>query len=187
MAVSGWVAIQAAAKEATISEATSVPVLAGLADNNFYIMKLKYKTSLVFLVLALVSAGCGNETINVNKGGSSSYQASENKKTISRQEAVNEYWDEIKENVDGTETVEACSNESGSCYDLDADVSNGTIETIHFTNGGHLDFSADIDNDGSASDSDVNGNNWDFTLDMDSSIVDDAIENWAGNNGYAIE
>lgn len=107
--------------------------------------------------------------------------------TISRDEAISEYWDEIKDYVDGTETVEACSSTSGNCYDLDAEVSSGTIEQIYFTSGGYLYFSADIDENGNASDSDQNGDYWDFTLDMDSSIIDDAVEDWAGLNDYTIE
>ncbi|MBI5798993.1 MAG: hypothetical protein HZB10_03605 [Candidatus Yonathbacteria bacterium] len=107
--------------------------------------------------------------------------------TISRDDAISEHWDEIKDLVDGSETVEACSSSSGSCYDLDADISSGAIEQIYFPSGGYLYFSADIDKNGEASDSDQNGDDWDFTLDMDSSIVDDAVNNWANANGYTIE
>lgn len=107
--------------------------------------------------------------------------------TLSRDEAISEHWDEIKEYVDGSDTVEACSSSSGNCYDLDADISNGQIEQIYFPSGGYLYFSADIDESGSASDSDQNGDSWDFTLDMSSSIVDDAVDNWASSNGYTID
>lgn len=106
---------------------------------------------------------------------------------LSRDEAISEHWDEVKEYVDGTETVEACSSSSGSCYDLDADISGGAIEQIYFPNGGYLYFSADIDESGSASDSDQNGDSWDFTVDMSSSIIDDAVDNWASSNDYTIE
>lgn len=108
-------------------------------------------------------------------------------KTISRDEAVESYWDEIKDYVGGTETIDACSSESGNCYSLDADISNGAVEQIYFSNGGYLYFSADIDEGGNASDIDQNGNSWDFTIDMDSSIIDDAISDWASDNSYTIE
>lgn len=108
-------------------------------------------------------------------------------RTISRDEAISEYWDEIKDYVNGTETIEACSSTSGNCYDLDAEISSGTIEQIYFTSGGYLYFSADIDENGNASDSDQNGDYWDFTLDMDSSIVNDAIDDWASSSGYIVE
>lgn len=108
-------------------------------------------------------------------------------KTISRDEAIGSYWDEIKDYVDGTETIDACSSESGNCYSLDADISNGAVEQIYFSNGGYLYFSADIDESGNASDIDQNGNSWDFTIDMDSSIIDDAVNDWASDNGYMIE
>src|SRR3989338_968368 len=64
-------------------------------------------------------------------------------KTLSRDEAIESYWDEIKDYIDGTETIDACSSDSGNCYDLDADISNGQVEEIYFPNGGYLYFSAD--------------------------------------------
>ena len=120
---------------------------------------------------------------------SRSYRNSETSEntTLSRDEAISEHWDEVKEYVDGTETVEACSSSSGNCYDLDADISSGVIEQIYFPSGGYLYFSADIDESGGASDNDQNGDGWDFTVDMSSSIVDDAVDNWANANGYTIE
>lgn len=75
-----------------------------------------------------------------------------------------------KEKPDGTYTVEACSQNSGNCYDLDADISDGVVETIYFPNGGHLDMDgAELDEDFSASgesytNSDgYNGDSWDIT------------------------
>lgn len=108
-------------------------------------------------------------------------------RTISYNEAISEYWDEIKDYVDGTETIEACSSTSGNCYDLDANISSGAVEQIYFSSGGYLYFSADIDENGNAFDYDQNGDAWDFALDMDSSIVDDAVNDWASSNIYTIE
>lgn len=108
-------------------------------------------------------------------------------KTLSRDEAIESYWDEIKDYVDGTETINACSSDSGNCYDLDADISNGQVEEIYFPNGGYLYFSANIDEGGNASDYDQNGNGWDFSIDMNSSMIDDAVSDWASDNGYTLE
>ncbi len=108
-------------------------------------------------------------------------------KTIDRVDAIYDHWDEIREYVNGSETIEACSSSSGNCYDLDADISSGSIEQIDFENGGYLYFSAEIDSDGNASDTDVRGDSWDFTVDMDSSMVDDAIQEWADYEGYEID
>lgn len=59
---------------------------------------------------------------------------------------------EYKETSDGTYTVEACSQNTGRCYDLDADISDGAVERIYFSNGGHLDLDgAELDEDGNAS------------------------------------
>jgi len=108
-------------------------------------------------------------------------------KTIDRYDAIYEYWDEIKVYVSGTETIDACSYESSNCYSLDAEISNGQVEMIYFPSGGYLYFSADIDESGNASDFDQNGNSWDFTIDMDSSMVENAVYDWASDNGYTIE
>jgi len=129
----------------------------------------------------------GDEKKYNNSGYYSSRQNITSEKTLSRDEAIESYWDEIKDYVDGTETIDACSSDSGNCYDLDADISNGQVEEIYFPSGGYLYFSADIDESGNASDFDQNGNGWDFAIDMDSSIIDDAISDWASDNGYIIE
>ncbi len=106
---------------------------------------------------------------------------------ITYDKAISEHWDEIKDYIDGTETIEACSEESGNCYYVKADISNGIIERIYFSNGGYLDFFAEIDEDGSAWDFDKNGNSWDFTIDINSPIIEDAVYEWAGDNNYEIE
>lgn len=107
--------------------------------------------------------------------------------TIDRYDAINDYWDEIREYVNGTETIVACSWDSGSCYDLDADISDGYIETVYFAEGGYLSVYAEIDSDGEASDFAQDGREWSFTLDMDSSIVEDAVYDWASDNDYELE
>jgi len=107
--------------------------------------------------------------------------------SIDRYDAINDYWDEIRDYVNGSETIVACSWDSGSCYDLDADISNGYIETVYFENGGYLSIYAEIDSDGEASDFAQDDREWSFTLNMDSSIVEDAVYSWASDNGYTIE
>ncbi|MGC9000777.1 MAG: hypothetical protein ACP5H3_02060 [Candidatus Aenigmatarchaeota archaeon] len=108
-------------------------------------------------------------------------------KVLTYDEAISEFWDEIKDYIDGIETIEACFWKSGNCYSVDADISGGKIETIYFNNGKYLNFSADIDEQGSAWDFDENGNIWDFTIDMHSPIIEDAVYEWAEDNGYTIE
>lgn len=101
-----------------------------------------------------------------------------------KQEALDEYWDDIKEFIPITETLEACSDTSGNCYTLDADINNGNIETLYFDNGGYLNFAADIDSDGHASDIDDEGNVWEFQL--DESTIDSAIDDWANYYSYYV-
>jgi hypothetical protein len=61
----------------------------------------------------------------------------------------------------GTETVYACNESSGNCYDLDADVDNGEIETLYFPKGGNVDIYWDGDcYDGPCYATDENDNEW---------------------------
>lgn len=108
-------------------------------------------------------------------------------KTINRDTAIEQHWDEIKELVNGTENIDACSEESNHCYSVDADIYNGIINQIYFSKGGNIDIGIEIDSNGKASGFDYEKRAWDFTVDMDSSMIDDAIQEWADNNDYKIE
>jgi len=89
---------------------------------------------------------------------------------------------DYNEYINGNEDVEACS--SSGCYTLEADISDGVVNTIHFPNGGYVNIDAEIESDGSASGSDDEGNNWDITV--SESLLEDAkqeyIESVAENN-----
>lgn len=114
------------------------------------------------------------------------YSSYETDRAMDRYDALSDYWDEIVEYIDGTETVEACSDSSGNCYDLDADISSGEIETLYFSNGGYISiYGADIESDGEASGSDDEDNYWTFQIDED--LIDDALENWAYDNDVTLE
>lgn len=144
------------------------------------------------IALMLIGTGC-SESSNLPSSNSRDYgydkqnSISPQSRILSRSDAITGHWDDIREYLNGSETIEACSSESGNCYDLDADISDGSIEQINFPSGGYLNFSAEFDESGSASDVDNDGNNWDFTLDMDSYIVDEAVDDWASSNDYQIE
>ena len=140
---------------------------------------------ILWAISSLFSGGGKSDNTDIFRTQNNSYDTVQ--KTITRDDAISEHWDEIKDDLNGTETVNACSEDSGNCYDLDADISNGEIDTVHFINGGYLEIGAGIDESGDASGFDQEGKGWDFTLDMDSSIVDDAITDWANNNSYTVE
>jgi hypothetical protein len=142
--------------------------------------------STTLMILLIATAACNSHTDSRSSSGDSQSSASAGE-SISRNEAISDHWDDIRQYLNGSENIQACSSESGSCYDLDADIDNGEVSTIHFANGGHLNFSAEIGENGDASDADENGNSWDFTIDMNSSIVDNAVDEWAKANGYDIQ
>jgi hypothetical protein len=152
---------------------------------------------IVAIIVLLIITGVGKSFLGDHTTSSSvlpanyysgdDYDDSSSESVFTESEAIESYWDDIKEYVNGTETVEACYQGNGNCYDLEADISDGTITTLYFNNGGNLDFSADIDESGEASDTDDRGNDWEFTIDMDSSLISDAVDDWASNNDYTIE
>lgn len=133
----------------------------------------------VFVLFALIAvvAACASDTPSESHVG----------KAISRELAIEDHWDDIKDQISGTETVEACRTSSGSCYDLEAEIAAGTITDVRFPNGGVLSLSADIEQDGTASDIDQRGESWDFTLDLDASIVNEAVNAWAETAGYTVD
>lgn len=88
-----------------------------------------------------------------------------------------DHWDEVKEYMSGTETIDACSD--SGCYSLDADITDGYVETLYFPNGGYIYPDAEIDESGFAEGYDNDSNYWEFQIDMDSSMVQDAISEWA--------
>lgn len=139
-----------------------------------------------FIVVGLIIIGAifwGNSSSTSDYSGDYSDYSEE--KTIDIYDAKSDYWEEIKGYIDGTYTVEACSEDSGSCYDLDLDTNDGYTDTLYFPNGGYIYISAEIDSDGRASDYDDEGDYWDITL--SDSDIDDAIEEWASDNEYILE
>ncbi|MBI4708914.1 MAG: hypothetical protein HY764_01765 [Candidatus Portnoybacteria bacterium] len=59
---------------------------------------------------------------------------------------------EYRENPDKSYAVKACSQNSGECQDLDADIFDDVVKRIYFPNGDHLDLDgANLDENGRAS------------------------------------
>jgi hypothetical protein len=104
-------------------------------------------------------------------------------RTISSEDALDQYWDEIKEHINGTETIDAYSQKSGGNYTLDADISNGEVEAIHFPNGGYIYINADLDSDGTG---EGYGSDGYWEVEIDSSLIEEATEEWASENGYTL-
>ncbi|MEN9338104.1 MAG: hypothetical protein RIQ41_418 [Candidatus Parcubacteria bacterium] len=102
---------------------------------------------------------------------------------ISYDDALDEYWDEIKEYINGTETIEVYSYESGNYYTLDADISNGEVESIYFPSGGYIYINADLNSDGTG---EGYGSDSYWDVEIDSYLIENAVEEWASDNGYEI-
>jgi hypothetical protein len=139
----------------------------------------------IYCIFKLFSSSSSNSN-NYSGSSSTSYDEDQEENTISKDDAISDHWDEIKSYLSGTTEVEACYDYS-NCYSLEAEISDGSIEKINFNNGGYLYFNAEIDSNGEASDYDDESRSWTFTLDMSSSIVDDAINEWADSDRYIVE
>lgn len=143
-------------------------------------MKNQMKIITIIAILIFMN-GCerNNERVQVESNGESLSQETFENVDTSKEDIISNKWSDVLNNINGSEIISACSNNSGNCYNVEADISNGTIDAIHFSNGGYLNFSAEIDSNGDASDVDQDGNNWTFSIDMNSNLITEAINNVA--------
>ncbi len=124
----------------------------------------------IFVVYAIVSSFGGDSIPNdaYEKGDMSDYGGS----PTLRFEDTPEYEDEIYTTNDesndqpvgfyGTETMEACNQSSGNCYDLDVDSDGENIERIYFPKGGWVDVDSSECDDGYCYVEDENGTEWEL-------------------------
>lgn len=155
-----------------------------------YMKNLHLATATIALTaLVLTGAGCSSSTSSSPTADttSSTSTTKPTAQTISRSDAIDEYWYQIASHVTGTQSVEAYSALSGSTYTLDADFGNGFIDTLNNGEGDVLSFTAELHEDGTAAGDDQDGNTWSFTLDMNSPLIDSAISAWAAEKGFIVE
>lgn len=147
--------------------------------------------AITLAAVTLLGAGCSPSSSPTQNGAeetSSTNAASDSvSQSITRANAIDEYWYQIASHVTGTASVEAHSALSGSTYTLDADFGNGFVDTLSNGEGDILSFTAELHEDGTASGDDQNGNTWSFILDMNSPIIDAAITEWAAEKGFVVE
>ncbi len=62
----------------------------------------------------------------------------------------------------GTDTMNACNQSSGNCYDLDVDSDGENIERIYFPKGGWVDIDSSDCADGYCTATDENGTEWEL-------------------------
>ncbi len=145
--------------------------------------------ALCFISISLIGAGCSSSTnteVSPTDEGSASNSA--NLTSISRQDALDNYWYYIAPYINGTETVEAYSASSGSTYNIDATFSGGFLDSLDNGYGDTLSFTAELKADGNAHGEDQDGNTWDVNVDLaNSPMITNAVEDWAAAKGYQIE
>jgi hypothetical protein len=74
---------------------------------------------IIILVLIVVWMWGRNEDASNTPLGSTDTESS---MVLSRNEAIERHWDEIRDHLNATEDIEGCSLATGNCYDLDADL-----------------------------------------------------------------
>ncbi len=137
------------------------------------LIALGWGAVIALVIFVLSSSGGGSSSDSYERYSDPDYD-SYISETEDMYDMAYDNWDIVREYIDGTETIEACSD--SGCYSLDADISYGYISTVYFPNGGYISPDAEIDSDGHASGYDSDGNDWSF--EVDERILEDAIENW---------
>lgn len=143
----------------------------------------------ILIILLIVGSAVFRHPNKIDEvRGTSAYNSSYSSerrahRTIDYDEALDDHWDEIKEYINGTESIDVYSHKSGGNYTLDADISNGEVEIIHFENGGYIYINADLNSDGTGEGYGA-GDYWD--VEVDPSIIENGAEEWASDNGLTL-
>lgn len=127
-----------------------------------------------FVIIGGASLFFGDDGSSVSSGSSGGYPYNDDYH-YEREEYEPDF-DDYKHLIDA-DSVEACS--SSGCYELEADVSDGVVNTIHFDNGGYRELGADIDSDGSAYGIGSRGDEWEIQVSEDE--IDEAREQYLEN------
>lgn len=115
-------------------------------------------------------------------------EVTEDKKLISKEEAIKYSWSAIKQFVEGEETVEVCNIDLDNCYSLEVSILGGDISEVHFSNGGYIKLTAELDQNGEADAYDNDsGYLWSFKINMNSPLINNALESWADLNDYRFQ
>ncbi len=124
----------------------------------------------VFIIWAIYSSFTGDSISNeaYQKGDMSDYSGSPTLRREYTPQFEDDYSTTNDESNDqpvgfyGTETMTACNQSSGNCYDLDVDSDGENIERIYFPKGGWVDVDYSDCEDGSCYVEDENGTEWEL-------------------------
>ena len=97
-----------------------------------------------------------------NTGGTPTIRYSNTPTYIDDSETTNIESNDQDTGYYGTETVSACNQSSGNCYDLDADISDDEVERLYFPKGGWVDIEYSDCDDGYCYLEDENGTEWEI-------------------------
>ncbi len=152
---------------------TSILVLSKITS-----MRSKTKILILTFVTSITLSGCSNNDISssayekgnmADRGGSQTYRYDYEDEDYSSSYELEDDPDTTNDESNdqpvgfyGTDTMNACNQNSGNCYDLDVDSDGENIERLYFPKGGWVDIDdSDCDN-GTCTATDENGTEWEL-------------------------
>ena len=97
-----------------------------------------------------------------DRGGSPTYRYSQTPTYKDDPYTTNDETNDQSVGFYGTDTMNACNQNSGNCYDLDVDSDGENIERIYFPKGGWVDVDSSECEDGYCYVEDENGTEWEL-------------------------
>ncbi|TSC79799.1 MAG: hypothetical protein G01um101429_326 [Parcubacteria group bacterium Gr01-1014_29] len=97
-----------------------------------------------------------------NVGGSPSYRYEDTPSYADDPYTTNDESNDQPVGFYGTDTMNACNQSSGNCYDLDVDSDGENVERIYFPKGGWVDVNSSACEDGYCNVEDENGTEWEL-------------------------
>lgn len=123
---------------------------------------------LILASLVLLGSGCSRQEIyqkgNPAHSGGSPTIRYEPPVSVDDPETTNDESNDQPQGYYGTQTIYACNQSSGNCYDLDADVNGDEVERLYFQKGGWVDIDYSDCDGADCYLEDENGTEWEIEL-----------------------
>jgi hypothetical protein len=94
----------------------------------------------VTIISIMPSGGVFSEGDMSNEGGTATVRYADTPEYEDNLYTTNDESNDQALGFYGTQTMNACNQSSGNCYDLDVDISDGEVERIYFPKGGWVDI-----------------------------------------------
>lgn len=120
----------------------------------------------IILAIGLITKAKENKPYSVgnlsNSGGSPTFRYKNTPFLIDNPKTTNDESNDQLTGYYGSDTVYACNDSSGNCYDLDADFYDNEVERLYFPKGGWVDIDSSNCDDDYCYLEDENGTEWEI-------------------------